>query len=143
MLLLDELQDQLEQLLVGRLPAAATVAVALRRAPSWLLLLLPLCRLLWRSSATVSTNGFATTHPGRRAVVGVETRDVLGEAEAGSRFGTPAAFVPVPRWFRGRVLERQVEGCPVRRVEVVLERQAERVADKVGWGCEINKRTST
>ena len=83
LLLLDELQDQLEQLLVGWLSAAAPVAAALRRTPSWLLLLR---RLLWRSSATISTNSLAATHPRRRAVMGVEEDGVLEEADAGARF---------------------------------------------------------
>ena len=64
--------------------------------------------------------------------MGVEEDGVLEEADAGSRFGSPPAIVPVPRGLRGRVLERQAVRFPVRRVEDVLERQAEGAPTVVG-----------
>ena len=58
-------------------------------APSLLLLLASLlallllrCRLLWRSSVAISTDAFATAHPRRRAVVGVEEGRVFEETDA-------------------------------------------------------------
>ena len=92
--------------------AAATLLLLLATLLSLLLLR---CRLLWRSSATISTDAFATSHPGRRAVVGVEEDGVLEGAEARAGLGPQAAVVTVPRGLRSRILERQVERVSERR----------------------------
>ena len=116
------------------LSASTSAAAALLLLLAALLALLGSRLLLLRrsTSAAIRAGTLARTHPGRRSVVGVEQRRVLGEAEAGSRFGTPPAFVPVPRRFRGRVLERQAGSLPVRRVVDVLQRQAGRAPTVVG-----------
>ena len=111
LLLLQKLRQEvlhqlLDELLLW-LASSATTAATLLLLPCLLLLLL-LLRASRSRSVTVFTKA-RLRHPGRRSVMGVEQRRVLGEAEAGSRFGTPPAFVPVPRRFRGSVLERQAE----------------------------------
>ena len=85
MLLLELLkQHELLHLLLGKLlPTSSTAAPSLLLLLASLLALLLLrCRLLWRSSVAISTDAFATAHPRRRAVVGVEEGRVFEEADA-------------------------------------------------------------
>ena len=110
-----EQRELLHLLLQLLLPTSSTTSSTLLLLIALLALLLLRCRLLWRSSATISTDAFATSHPGRRAVVGVEEDGVLEGAEARASLGPQSAVVTVPRGLRSRILERQVGRVSVRR----------------------------
>ena len=75
-------QELLKQLLLPTVSAAAPTLLLL----ATLLALLLRCRLLWRSSVAISTDAFATAHPRRRAVVGVEEGRVFEETDASPGF---------------------------------------------------------
>ena len=96
------------------------------------------CRLLWRSSAAIRTNALATSHPGRRAVVGVEQDGVLEGAEARASLGPQSAVVTVPRGLRSRILERQVGRVSERRAGRAPINRLGLQVEKAGTRCPTN-----
>ena len=70
------------ELLKKLLSTVSAAAPSLLLLAALLALLLLRCRLLWRSSVAISTDAFATAHPRRRAVVGVEEGRVFEETDA-------------------------------------------------------------
>ena len=128
--------ELLQHLLLSlQLPTATTsTAAALLLAVALLALLSSRLLLLCRSARAAIRTGHLAGHAGRRAVVLVEQLRRLVELDDLAGLRAPLAGVAVPRRLRDVFLVRQVASLPERRGGVVLERQVERDADRVGWG---------